>query len=94
MFGAYLHVPNIKKRLPKLHWKTELYVTSFQRLRSSAINNINGIGTIPVSEIIRYARWLDIDDEEQFVDIIQSMDFSFVSAVNKQVAKRNKAKKK
>lgn len=79
--------------MPDVHWKMELYVASFQRLRSSAVNSITGTGTVPVSEIITYANWLGIDDEEQFVDIIASMDVAYVSALNKQSAKKHKAKK-
>lgn len=63
-----------------LHW----YMEVFLRLSKSRGTTMAGVWYIPVSEMLAYARFLELDDDEtsRFLDYMQVLDNEYVNSVN------------
>lgn len=48
-----------------------------------------GVGAVPVTEILGYARALCVNDLEEFLEIMQAMDNAYLSDYNEKQAQTN-----
>lgn len=80
--------PAITER-PELIFSDEYYLTAFFKLSGSRQNGM-GIGAIPLSEIINYCEFLEDDDPETFIDIIQHCDNTYMELEAEKMEKNAK----
>ena len=83
-------VSPLKDRPELEEWENE-YVMAFYRLTSSRQTGMS-IGAIPLSEILVYWEYFELDDLEEFVFIIQAVDNAYLEQMDKD--SKNKSSKK
>lgn len=74
---------------PELSVGAREYVSMFYRLTGSRPVGM-GVGAIPMSELLIYADYAEIDDTEMYLDIILSADATYLKLYNEDQKVKNK----
>jgi hypothetical protein len=69
---------------PQIPLGYDLYLDAFFRLQSERHFSDGVLGQIPTMKIIEYATWLDIDNVNQFIEVITRMDVVYINSISDQ----------
>lgn len=71
----------------------DIYLDVFFRLNTERINSQGVIGSIPATKILEYLQWLEVDNINEFIEVITRVDVAYVDAISKQLHKQMQSPK-
>lgn len=86
---AFADVPDVDP--PEItHFESE-YVSAFFMLTGSRQSGM-GLGSIPLSEILKYCEFFEPEDPELLVHVIQRVDSAYLKEYNEEQERKNPKK--
>lgn len=65
------------------------YLRAFQELKWNRNNGLGRVGGIPLSAILEYADWIEPQNVDFFVTMIQDMDYFYLDRITDKRNKQN-----
>lgn len=67
----------------------DIYLDVFFKLNSERINGQGVVGSIPATKMLEYLSWLEVDNINEFIEVVTRVDVAYVDAITKQIHKQS-----